>query len=610
MHQSSIRFVAGMAASLSMLFAPTVLAENGALELEPVTVTGTITEREARELLTSITVIDRESFERQQPRDVTDLMRGRPGVDVSNNGPYGKVSSVFTRGIGGEGSLLLVDGVRLGSVTAGGASWQYLPPQLIESMEIVRGPRASLYGSDAVGGVVQVFTPKGEGEPEPWAQAGAGSFGSHEFGSGVSGKRDRTSYNVGFNHFHTDGIRLREDADERQGYYNTSAVARVSQGIGEASEVGFSGLQSEGRTEFLGGRSNFRHQAIGGYYETEVSELWETRIGYSESRDHDHTNNDDGTESRADSTRQMIDWRNTLDLDAHELILGADYRDAQVDGTTDYEEDSRDNTGLFVQSFFDFDPFDFEASLRYDDNEAYGSETTGALAAAWDLDGVHRLRASHGTAFRAPTFNDLYFPGFSNPDLEPEHSASTELGVTGRHGDWYWDAVAYQTDADNLIQFVVDDQGVGQPQNVAEARIRGLELSGGAMIGDWDLYAAATWTDPVDRETGNQLRRRATESLRFEVDRELGDWSLGATTLIQGGRYEDEANEDRISGYGLLNLRVGYQLASNWKIRATAENVLDEEYTLARGQDMETFEQFDFQQPGRNFYLTLRYGGF
>lgn len=588
----------------AVLGAGTVMAGKGTLELEPVTTTATLAERDARELLTSLSKIDREMFERQQPRDVTDLIRGRPGIDVVSNGPFGKTTSVFTRGIGTEGSLLLVDGVRMGSATTGGASWQFLPPQLIEEMEIVRGPRGSLYGADAVGGVVQAFTRQGEGPAEPWVQAGAGSFSSHEYGGGVSGEAGDTRYNLGFNHFDTDGIRLTDEEEDRSGYRNTSGVASVAHELSPETTIGATALHSEGRTEFIGGLTDYVHQSAGTYVESDIRPDWETRFELTRGRD-DGRNRDTFGESRFETVRLMADWRNTLELGEHEWIIGADWREAEVTSTTDFAEDSRDNTAVYNQVFLDFSPMDLEASLRYDDNEAYGSETTGAVAAAWDLDGTHRLRASHGTAFRAPTFNDLYFPGFGNPDLEPETSATTELGVSGYPGGWYWDAVAYQTDADDLIQTVMDEDGNFLPQNVAEARIRGVELSAGATLGDWSLYGSASYTDPEDRDTGNRLRRRHKESVRLDVDRELGDWSLGASTIYQGNRYDDADNEQRLSGFGLLNLRAGWSFAPDWQARLTLENALDEDYTTAL-QDAE--QGVGYNQPGRSVYVTVRYG--
>ena len=597
-------FSVATAVAAALGAASPVLAGKGTLELEPVTTTATLAERDARELLTSISKIDREAFERQQPRDVTDLMRGRPGIDVVANGPFGKTTSVFTRGIGTEGSLLLVDGVRMGSATTGGASWQFLPPQLIEEMEIVRGPRGSLYGADAVGGVVQAFTREGEGPAEPWVQAGVGSFGSQESVGGVSGSTDNTRYNIAGSSFDTDGIRLTDEEEDRSGYRNNSGVASIAHSVTPDTTLGATALHSQGRTEFIDGLTDFVHQSAGTYVESQVRPEWETRFELSRGRD-DGRNQDAQGDSRFETVRLMADWRNTLELGDHEWIIGADWRESEVSGSTDYAENRRDNSALYNQVMLDFTPVDLEASLRYDDNEAYGSETTGALAAAWDIDGTHRLRASHGTAFRAPTFNDLYFPGFGNPDLQPETSATTELGITGRPGDWYWDVVAYETEADDLIQTVMDEDGMFLPQNVAEARIQGIEFSTGAQIGDWSLYGSASYTDPEDRDTGNRLRRRHKESARIDVDRDIGDWSLGGSAIYQGNRYDDAENEQRLSGFNLFNLRAGWNFAEDWQARLTVDNVFDEEYTTAL-QDPQ--QGIGYNQPGRSFFVSLRYG--
>ncbi|MCP1726837.1 vitamin B12 transporter [Natronospira proteinivora] len=571
--------------------------------LNPVVVTATQTQRSAEESLSSISAIDQDSIRRQEPREFGELLRARPGIDVISNGAFGKATSLFIRGTSSDQSLLLVDGIRMGSATTGGASWQFLPTTMIDRVEVVRGPRSSVYGADAIGGVVQVFTPQGSDETEQWFNLGTGSFGSHEYGLGAQGGGETTRFSVGASHSHTDGIALQEGG-ERRGYYNTSAMARVTQELGAMANLGFTGLRSQGRTEFLDGKTDFVHQAAGTSLEMAPNPFWDVELSLSESRD-EADNYDDGADepTRFDTRRQMVAWQNRIHTGNHEWVLGVDYRDDKIESTTDYAEDSRDNIAVFAQALLDFNPVSLEVGLRHDDNESYGTATTGSFGVGYRLNDHHRLRMTWGEGFKAPSFNDLYFPGFGNPELGPEESESVEIGISGHYERWFWDGVAYRTRVDNLIESVLVD-GVFLPENVAEARMEGLEISAGLDLDDWVIYGSWSYLDPENRESGNRLRRRAKQSFRLEVDREIGDWSLGGTVVAQGHRFNDAEGEERLAGFGLLNLRVGWTLSENWRTRLTVNNALDKDYVTAR----DSFNDFDYQQPGRNVFLSLRYG--
>ena len=548
------------------------------LPLNPVVVTATRTERRLEDSLTSVSVIDRESLRRQQPRDFSEILRGTSNVQ----------------------SILLVDGIRMGSITTGGATWQFLPPQMIDRAEIVRGPRSTVYGADAIGGVIEVFTDPDPADSGPWAQVSGGSFGTHQYGGGLSGSHGNTHYTVGASHFHTDGIALRPGGEEK-GFHNTSGLARIQHDFDNGNQVAIHSLRSEGRTEFIGGVTDFVHQASGARLSLPLGETWESVLSLGESRDAADNFNDFGG-SRFDSRRQSARWQNIVQADSVEYVIGLDYLYDQIDGTTDYDEKSRSNVGAFLQSTVDLDPAVVEVGIRQDDNQSYGTVTTGSLATSYRFENGQRLRFSVGEGFRAPTFNELYFPGFGNPDLEPENSRSLELGLSAHRDRYFWDAALYQTQVENLIETIFSG-GAFLPQNVARARITGLELGSGLQVGEWTFYGALTRSEAIDRDSGNRLRRRARDSGRLEVDRNLGDWSLGATLVAQGHRFDDAEEEDRLAGFGLLNLRTAWHFADAWTARLVLDNVLDRDYVTAR----DSFNDFDYQQPGRSAYLSLIY---
>jgi len=583
------------------------------VDLNPLVVTATLAPRTADETLAAVTLLDEAALRRQDPTSVTDLFRGQPGVDVNTNGAFGKQSSVFLRGVDNAGSLLMIDGIRLRSATAGGAAWQFLDPRMFERAEIVRGPRGSLYGADAVGGVVQLFTHQAEeGGPQPRVSVGGGSFDSRRLSAGLTGSEGGTRYSFAASHFATDGAPIRRDGEDK-GFDNTSALARLSHTFDGGAEVGVLALRARGNTEIDNGDTDFVQQVAGVYGELPITENWRSRLTLSESRDEQQGRSSLG-DSLFDTRQRTARWENTLGFGPHEVILGAEFSRDDVTTTADYAEESRDNTAVFAQGLLDFHPVTLQASLRHDDNEAFGDELTGNLALGYALDDWHTLRGSVGTAFRAPTFNDLYYPyeestffGTTyvfegNQELEAETSTSYELGVRGQYRPLYWDLAVFQTDIDDLIDWASDSPAPGvvryRPTNVNEARIRGAELAAGAELGDWTLQAALTYLDPEDRDTGNDLPRRATRSLRLDLDRELGDWSLGGSWIVQNHRYDDVANEQRLGGFGLLNLRAGWAFAPHWSARLTVDNALDKQYETAR----------DYINAGRAAFLSVHFG--
>ncbi|WFM72527.1 TonB-dependent receptor [Halomonas sp. CKK8] len=586
------------------------------VELNPMVVTAALAPRTADQSLASVTVIDEAALRRQDPASITDVLRGQPGVDVTTQGSFGKQSSVFIRGTGSNANVLLIDGIRLRSATTGAASWEFLDPRMFERAEIVRGPRGSLYGADAVGGVVQLFTPEGEeGGPQPRISVGGGSFETQRYSASLSGAEDGTRYHFAASRFDTEGAPVRRDGDDK-GYDNTTGLVRLSHTFDSGAEIGMLALRSRGSTEFDASgpaEDDFVQQVAGIYTELPLTERWTSRLTLSEARDERDTLAP--TYSSLFETRtRTAQWKNTLALGQHEVVVGAEYSeddlgDSQTSGLA-FNKESRDNRAVFAQGLLDFQPLTTQLSLRHDDNQAFGEELTGSLALGYELDARHSLRASFGTAFRAPTFNELYFPfvGSSNPDLEAETSETVELGMRGQYDAWFWDLTAYRTEVEDLIAL----DASFRPVNVNEARIRGAELTVGAEFDGWTLATALTYTDPEDRDTGNRLARRATQGLRLDIDRELGEWSLGASWIAQNHRYNDSANEQRLPGYGIVNLRAGWEFAPMWSLRATVENLTDKEYAIAQGADFDlaTFESipFDYINAGRAGFVSVHFG--
>lgn len=580
-------------------------SDNRADALDPIVVTATLGPQTVGESLSSVTVIEKDDIRRQQPAEFRDLLHAQPGVNVVSDGTYGKTTSVFLRGAGSAGTVLLLDGIRLRSASAGIPPWQFLPPELIERVELVRGAKSSLYGADAVGGVVQAFTLEPEAARQGWVELSGGSHSLLETTAGVAGREGRTGFLAGGVYSDTDGTNLRAGGEDK-GFRNAGGLAKVSHRFDQGGGAGVTVFQSEGNTEFEGGDTDFLVRAMGLYLEAVASDYWRTRIQFSESRDEQDTFG--SFPSVFDTLHRSARWENTLTAGVHEFVVGTEATVDEVEGTSQFSEDSRTNTAVFGQARLNFGPTDVMASARLDDNEAYGKEETGGLALGHQFDQAHRARVSYATSFRAPTFNDLYLqvPFYTgNPDVDPEEGQMVEIGVSGRYSHWFWDVAVYQNDVDDLITFVSDPVTFeGTVENVESARIRGIELSSGFETVNWDVNAAITLSDTENRDTGARLPRRSERNVRLDVDRLFDQWSVGASVIAESDRYNDAANNSRLPGYGTLDLRAAWNFLPGWSAQFKVDNVLDRRYTTSQGFGT---APFDYLAAGRTYLASIRY---
>lgn len=579
-----------------------------------VIVTATRTAQTADETLSSVTVITRKEIERQQAQSMQDLLRGMPGVSIANNGGLGKTTSIFLRGTESDHLLVLVDGVKVGSATLGTTAFQDIPVEQIEHIEIVRGPRSSLYGSEAIGGVIQIFTRKGGGALEPFFTIGGGSYRTYNTSAGVSGGGERSWFNLsasgvdaeGFNACNgkpsPGGVGCFTTEPDKDSYRSWSGSLRAGYRLDNGFEMDVHALRTTSDTEFDGNlvnESESFQQVIGGTLRFSPVDMWHITLTAGRGRDESDNFKDGAFKSRFDTERDTVSFQNDIAIATdHLLTVGADDQDDRVDGTTAYAVSSRNNTGLFTQYQGIFGAHDVQLSLRRDANEQFGNRNTGGTAWGYALNETLRLTASYGTAFKAPTFNELYFPGFGNPSLRPEESHSFELGLSGRIAWGHWSLNAYETRIDELIAF---DASTFAPANIDQARIQGLEASLGMRLAGWDLHTSLTLLDPENRSGGTNdgkvLPRRARRSLRLDADHTFGNYRFGAALLAEGMRYDDLANTRGLSGYATLDLRAEYTLAKDWRVQGRIENLLDKDYESAAF----------FNQPGRSLYLTLRY---
>lgn len=586
-------------AAMAALLFPTFLPAETTVQ-EPIVVTATRTAQTADASLASITVITREDIERTQAKSVAELLTGEAGIDSTVNGGYGKTTSLYLRGTNSDHTLVLIDGIKVGSATLGTASWQYLPLDQIERIEIVRGPRSSLYGSEAIGGVVQIFTRRPTEKFQGQAEVGYGTYGTSKLSAGISGTDGNTSYNLTAGHFNTDGIDAKTSSagneGDRDGYRNESVSARVVHRFSPGTEIEAHVLHAQGFTEYDGtpNQTAFNQDATGVRLRLTPIDRWQMKIEAGNSRDYSDNFSNGGLYSTINTNRHTAAWQNDVTVGKDQLLtLGLDYQDDRVGSTTNYAVKERNNKGAFVQHQGKFGAHDMLVALRQDDNEQFGIYDTGNLAWGYAFAPTLRARLSYGTAFKAPSFNQLYWPtSYGNPNLQPEQSESYEAGLHGKQSWGGWDVRAYQTNVDNLIATVSSTA-----TNVSKARIKGLETDVSTLLGGWTTRLSLSLMDPRDTVTDKVLTRRTKRSFKLETDRAFGAWRFGGSLLVQGHRYDDANNTTRLGGYGALNLRAQYNLSKQWVLRANLDNVFDKAY-----QTVNTYNS-----PGRSLFVSLGY---
>jgi vitamin B12 transporter len=604
------------AALLGCTMAAQAAGQSEASALAPVIVTATRTAITADEALSSVSVITRADIERLQPLSVPDLLAGLPGVSFANTGGYGQQTSLFMRGTNSTHTLLLVDGVRVASVSAGLAAFEQIPVEQIERIEIVRGPRSSLYGADAIGGVIQIFTRRGtrDGGLRPSFSVTTGSNNLLRGQAGLSGGSEHAWYNLGVGAQYTRGINACRigaaeafagcftDEPDRDAYRNKNLSASGGYRWDNGAELTGTWLRSLGEIHFDGSyqnRSRTLQQVAGSAFSFNPLEAWKTTLSVGQNLDrYDNYENRDFV-GYIYSRRNQASWQNDLSVASNQLLtLGVDWQGEHIDSDTGFLASRRNNTGGYVQYQGTFGRNEVQLSARRDHNGQFGNHNTGAAAWGYRFGHGLRLSASYGSAFHAPTFNDLYYPyGSGNPDLKPEKSRSAELGLSQQRDAWHWALNAYQTRIDQLI--ALDSNYF--PSNISKARIRGVEGQFGANLGGWQLQAYLGWLQPRNEDggvnDGRTLPRRPGRTARLDLDRRFGAFGVGATVNAAGRSYDDAANRHPLGGYASTDLRASWHFAPDWQVEARLANVFDRHYETV----------WYFNQPGRSAFLTLRY---
>jgi len=609
------------------------------IELPEVVVTANRLETAPEEVGSSQTVITREQLDRLQQATLFDVLRSVPGLNVARNGGPGSPASVFIRGANSGQTLVLIDGVEVNDPISTTRSFNFadLTTDNVERIEIVRGPQSTLYGSDAIGGVINIITRKGEGSPALSFSVEGGSFNSWRQRLWSGGGSDRVNYSLGISRQDSDGISAAAEDQgnvEEDGYENTSVSARVGFIPNEQFVVNVIARYTDSSADLdnAGGAFGDDPNHVGDQtqlvFRTEaelklLDDLWHQKLGISITdidrrfhNDFDDAHPSEMSESAFNGSLFKIDWQHNLHLTEHNtLTLGLETEEEKGDSsfysesewgpfTSVFEEQTARTNGYYIQDSIALDDHWFTTvGVRLDDHDRFGSEITWRVTSAYLVPETGTTaRGSVGTGFKAPSLYQL-FSEYGSLDLEPEESLGWDVGLEQAclEGRGSVGAAWFANDFDNLLDF---DPVNFVYVNIAEAKTQGLEVFASMNAGDnLDLAASYTFTDTEDTTTGDDLLRRARHKFGFNANyRFLEKGNINLDLVHVGQRFDNDfstwpAAVVELDSYLLANLAGSWDFSDHWQIFARLENLLDEEYEEVRG----------YGTPGFAGYIGLKF---
>ena len=594
-------------------------------QLAPVVVTGTREPTPLSAVTADVVVIDAERIRNSLADSVEDLLRRETGLQLSRNGGPGQAASVFIRGSGGSNTLVLIDGVRIGSATLGLAGLEAIGLSQVERIEVLRGPGSSLYGADAVGGVVQIFTRRGEAGLRINASAAVGGYGSRQGDVGISGAQAGFDYAASIGHERSEGVSALRAGDQFKNYNPdldgyTRSTGQLNLGFVPASghRIGLKLVQSKLNAQYDGSEflaPNFTQDATPDFrnhldsrvlaidYRGQLSPAWITSVQLAGNEDDLRSG---GTVlTRYLTRRNQLTWQNAWKFSPdQQLVVAYERLDEKAQADVYASPVRRSNNALVLGYSGQFGAHSVQADLRHDDSSVYGGVNTGRLG--WSLEVLPglRVRALAGTTFRAPSFNDLYFPGYGVSTIQPERGRSLEAGLTWRASGAEASATVFHNKVRDLINFQPDRRfcpldasfDFGCASNIGRARLQGVTLSASQHWGALSLRGSIDFLDAKDADTGERLARRAAHQESLSADYAFGAWRIGASMLDLGSRPDGGA---QLGSEQTLDLRTTWRFSPQWQIEAKLLNATDRRIEPAR----------DYQGLGRQAWLGLRFDG-
>ncbi|MBW3511568.1 TonB-dependent receptor [Janthinobacterium sp. NKUCC06_STL] len=599
--------------------APTAFAQATPDTFDPIIVTANRYPQHLSEVLSDTQTISSEDIARSGAGTLIDLLQKQRGIEVNRYGGPGTDSSVFIRGANSNQNIVLVDGVRIGSATSGTASWSALPLSSIDHVEIVYGPLSTMYGADAVGGVIQIFTKKGDGATRFSAFAGYGRDNTRQLEASVAGStggNNSFSYALTAGKEKSDGYSATKPGNfsyngDKDGYDKESVSGQFGYQMAKGHDVGLVFLNSKLDAQYDAGlnfdaRNDKKQESISVFTKNQFLPNWTSELRYAESKDKLTAVSAAGTSGRSqfDTKQTDISWQNDILLGRDTLQLLGEYRDEDVVSSLEGLSGGR-NTKSFAASYNLVRGAHLASiSGRRDDSSVYGTHNTGSVAYGYRFSNALRASASYGTSFRAPSFNDLYYPDFGIPTNKPEKGRNAEIGLHYNDGQSQLSAIYYHNKITDMINYVAAcpvigwKPGYGCSTNVDKALLEGVTLAGAHKFGAFNVSGNIDLQDPRNESLDKQLVLRAKKHANFAVDYTTGRLTAGTEWQLSGKRFTDPANTSTLGGYGLLNLYTTYQFARDWSVLARWNNITNKDYELSRF----------YATPRSNLFVGVRYG--
>jgi vitamin B12 transporter len=607
LHKASAAGLLGFAALASHAQVPPNLPVSR--NLDPVVVTA-MRGLSAQTTLRDAVVITREDIEAAGTLSLGELLERHAGIELRATGGPGQPQGLFIRGAGTSQTLVLVDGMRTGSATIGTTAIEHIPLELIERIEVVKGPMSSLWGSEAMGGVVQVFT-RGKGVPHLFASGGLGTDSDRRVSAGLTtiDKATAAVLTMGYREVDapsatTDRVAFCHDPD-RDPYDNVFGNLRIAHRLWQGENVVLEAFGSRGRTAFDGcGTDDRNEQVIGGAKVSSSAQFtqdWKSRLAYARSIDRIEISG--GFPDTFETLQDQVSWINEYMTPRGSIVGGVESVRQTVDSdNTAFSQDERRTDSFFVALTEKWRAHRLEASWRRDDDDDFGKRDTGSVGYGLDLPGGYLVSATWAKGFRAPTFFDLYGPPSDfyqpNPALKPERNESAEVSLKSpASARMAWRVTAYDNKIEDLITFVFPTV-----MNVNKARIRGIEATAETTWWNVRWRASVTGQRPENDITGARLQGRAEQFGSFSASRSWGAWTGGLTVHASGDRY-DSPNEDpasKLGGYATVDARVSYRFPKQWTVELSAVNLFDKRYETSVG----------YEGTRRGVMLSVRFDAF
>ena len=616
---------------MTQLLTANVFADT-TLKTSDVFVTATRTLIPKKNVIADITLISEEEIKLAGYSSLPELLQRQPGIEISNNGGQGKVSTLFLRGASSTHSVILLDGIRIDSATAGLTAIENIPLSQIEKIEIVRGPASSLYGQDAIGGVIQIFTKKGLNGFKPYISFGYGKYNTSIAQGGIRGGDDTTSYAINLSSQNSTGFSAFEPNTnpaatanifnlDKDGYRNKSVSASLSHKINEKLDINFQYFLSQGKNKYDNRYANWDpsidwkntqdQESLSGTVNSQLTNYWKSslRVGLGIDDYVEKQRYISGATREVDNVyktiQNQITWQNDLILPLGSLVLLYDKLDQKINVTdTSYSKKDRQNDAYMIGYNLNQANHNFQANVRKDFNSVYRDATTGNIGYSYAIDSNWSIASSFGTAFRSPTFNYLYAGSNANPDLQPEKSKNIEAQLKYQSDAEFFSFVTFKN---KITDFIISNGTTGyRPYNINTAEIYGATVSSSHFINHFQVKSSFTVQSPMNESADKYLPRRSNFFGTVGLNYFIQNWNLGFEATGSGNRYNDAANLFNIPGYIKTNLFADYQINKNLAMNARVDNVLGKNYTYAY-EGNPTTDGFRYQTPSQSFFISLRY---